>query len=86
MDQSISPLFCVYRIAESPALISCPYDQRPPSDAERLVFVIFKGSQFACDKYMRDTRRLVETARSPRRRMSDREWAAQDPGKREVQE
>jgi hypothetical protein len=55
MDQSISPLYCVYRTSESPALIACPYDQRPPTGCT----IVFKGSQFACDKYMRDTRYLV---------------------------
>lgn len=85
MDESISTLFCVYRTTASPALISCPYDQRPSSATSDpgVVTIVFKGSQFACDKYMRDTRRLVQMAP---RRMSDREWAAQDPGKREVQE
>lgn len=64
MDESISTLFCVYRTTASPALISCPYDQRPSNAAgdPGLITIVFRGSQFACDKYMRDTRRLVDTA------------------------
>lgn len=64
MDESIATLFCVYRTADSPALISCPYDQRPSSSAsgQCLITIVHKGSQFACDKYMRDTRRLTQTA------------------------
>lgn len=59
MDQSIERRFCVYQDrGYHGALLSCPFDQRPPN-----AVVVFAGSQRQCERYMRDIRRL--TARQP---------------------